>query len=130
MAPPRRYRKQAREVGIYGIQNTVTGKWPEATKAARVEAMRGRTPTPERCKQISVDKKAQWADPAQREKMMTAQRVPKSAEGAANIAAASLKRLRDTSPEQVEARRQSLLKAWETRRAKKPQVTQAEATLG
>lgn len=43
-------------------------------------------------------------------------RKPKSLEGAANIAAATLKRLHDTNPIQVEARRQNVLKGWETRR--------------
>lgn len=102
-------------------------KWPEGTKAARLEEMKGRRHSEEVCKQISRDKKEQWADPEQRKKMTQAMRVPKSTQGAANIAAASQRRRQD--PALAEARRLSVLKAWETRRANKA-VAAVEVGLG
>lgn len=109
-------------------------KWPEGTKAARVEAMKGFTHT-EASRQRIKDALAARTD---EEKALQAQRSSEARRGqkktpqaAANIAAASLKRAKD--PLLAEARRQNLLKGWETRRLKASQqqtVTQAEVTLG
>jgi group I intron endonuclease len=95
--------------------------WPEATKAARIEEMKTRRMTEEQKTKISELKKAEWSNPEIHEARSASMRKPKSKEGAANIAAASLKRLRDPDPAQVEARRQNLLKGWETRRNNKRQ---------
>ena len=111
--------------GGYNVASEAKGgfmrgrQWPEETKAARVEAMKGFRHSEESKERIRKAKKEQWANPEQRAKIAASQRCPKSAEGAARIAAASLKRLQDQSPEQVEARRQNLIKGWATRRAKK-----------
>ena len=95
--------------------------WPEATKAARIEEMKTRKISEKHKARISEVKLAEWADPAIHEARSASMRKPKSKEGAANIAAATLKRLRDPDPIQVEARRQNLLKGWETRRNNKRQ---------
>ena len=94
-------------------------KWPEGTKEARVEAMKGRTMSENNRADQSVRKKAEWADPATHEARSASMRKPKSRDGAANIAAATAKRLHDPDPVQVELRRQNVLKGWETRRNKK-----------
>ena len=204
MAPPRKYHRWPREVGVYGILNTVTGRWyigssaalskrmgrhlwelragrhhsqklqrsfnkhgeqafqfkvlvfcseqnvemfephaiqvfesatkgynvaheprggfmrgrtwPETTKAARIAGLKGRTHSDVTRATISERKRAQWADPEIRDRMTQSQRVQKSPEGAANIAAASARRLHD--PALAEARRQATLRAWETRRSR------------
>ena len=66
-------------------------KWPEGTKEARVEAMRGRTMSEENKATQSVRKKAEWADPATRNARAKSMRKPKSPEGRAAIAAGHVK---------------------------------------
>lgn len=108
-------------------------QWPEGTKASRVEAMKGFAHTDESKKRIkdTLASRPAEAKRLQAQRSADARRgKPKSPEGAANIAAASLKRAKD--PALAEARRQNLLKGWETRRAKKAQVldpTALEAPL-
>lgn len=93
-------------------------KWPEATKAARIEGLH-RPHTDEAKVKISEIKKKEWENPITHEIRSASMRKPKSKEGAAAIAAASFKRLHDPDPVQVEARHQALLKGWETRRKNK-----------
>jgi group I intron endonuclease len=93
-------------------------QWPEATKAARVEAMKGFKHTEVSRGRIkdalasrTDEEKAAWAA-----KIGAANSKPMSAEGAARIAAATLKRMQATDPE---ARKQNVLKGHATRRANK-----------
>ena len=91
-------------------------KWPEGTKAARIEEMRNRRASDETKARISEAKKAEWADPEAHERMAKSMRKPKSLEGAANIAAATARRY-----ENPEARRktaQATKDTWAARREK------------
>ena len=99
-------------------------KWPEATKAVRVEAMRGFRHTEESKARIkeALASRSDEAKRLQRERMRKPHTM--SEEGRAAIAAASLKRLRD--PALAEQRRQSALKMWETRRANKRKSDEKE----
>jgi group I intron endonuclease len=66
-------------------------KWPEGTKEARIEAMRGRTMSESNRANQSVRKKAEWADPATRVARARSMQKPKSPEGRAAIAAGHIK---------------------------------------
>lgn len=96
-------------------------KWPEETKAARIEAMKQFTHTDESKKRIK-DALAGRSDEEKRlhrERNGAAHRKPLSEAGRAAVAAATRRRLQDPDPIQVEARRQNVLKGHATRRANK-----------
>ena len=92
-------------------------KWPEATKAARVESMRGFRHT-DASRQRIKDAIAHMTPEAvelRNRKIGEANKTSKSPEGIKNIVEAAVRRLKD--PSLAEQRRQASLKSWETRRA-------------
>lgn len=92
-------------------------QWPEETKAARVEAMKGFTHTDESKKRIknTLASRPAAAKRLQAQRSADTRRGKQvSPEGAKAIAAASLKRLQD--PTLAEDRRRATIKGWETRR--------------
>lgn len=98
-------------------------KWPEATKAARVQAMQALGVSPETRRKMMEGLAAMppEAKRLHRERIGLAQRKPKSEQGRKNIGEATAKRLKD--PALAEQRRAASLKAWVTRRARQQAAT-------
>ena len=97
--------------------------WPEATKAARIEAMKalGVSADTRKRMQEGLDAMTPEAKRLQRERIGDANRRPLSPAARDAVATANRRRLNDPAPEQVESRRRNVLKGHATRRAKKLQ---------